>query len=322
MAFATVVFLKFRNAHLIYNPNAGTIIRRQHRFDKAVEILRASGLDVRMAPTQAPEHATVLAREIAAGGADLVIAAGGDGTVNEVLNGLTGCSVPLAVLPCGTANVFACETGIGTDPLRAARRFANLAPRRIAVGLIRPSGAPPRHFLLMAGAGLDAEVLRYVDLGFKRRWGKLAYWRAGFSMLGSGLKMLRLTDGNGNSHETAFALAARVRNYGGDLAIAAGASLLSDDFEVVTFNGASTIPYVAYLGGAVFGQARRVPGVNVFRARRIEYSAPAGTSIGVQVDGEPAGELPATVETVPDALTLMLPERFLRSALGRGAEGQ
>lgn len=307
------MFLKFRNAHLIYNPNAGTIIRNQQRFESAVEALRAGGVEVTMAPTRAPAHAAALAAEIARSGADLVIAAGGDGTINEVLNGMVGSQVPLAALPCGTANVLACETGIGTDPLAAARKFAQLEPRRIAVGLIRPTGAPPRHFLLMAGAGLDAEVLRHVDLGFKRRWGKLAYWRAGLSMLGSGLKLLRISGGNGNSRDTAFALAARVRNYGGDLTIAAGASLLSDDFEVVTFAGTSTIPYVAYLGGAVFGQARRVPGVSVFRARRVEYSALGGASIGLQVDGEPAGELPATVETVKDALTLMLPSRFLRS---------
>jgi diacylglycerol kinase family enzyme len=314
----TVLILTFRTAHLIYNPNAGALIRRRHRFDRAVETLRNQGLEITLVPTNAPGHATGITAEIIMSGSELVIAAGGDGTVNEVLNGMAGSRVPLAVLPCGTANVLACETGLGTDPLDAASQFADLEPCRIATGLIRPTSAPPRHFLLMAGAGLDAEVIRHVDLSFKRRWGKLAYWRAGLSLFGRTLSVLRCSDGNGNSRETSFALAARVRNYGGDLVIAAGANLLSNEFEVVTFAGSSTISYALYLAGAIFGQARRIPGVSMFRATKLACSAIDAAAIGVQVDGEPAGQLPATVETVPDALTLMLPRRFVRRGKSPG----
>jgi len=300
-----VVILSPRSAQLIYNPNAGTIIRKKHLFDSALGRLRQQGFELHLNPTQAAGHATELARRAVDSGAGMIIAAGGDGTVNEVLNGMVGSNVPLAVLPCGTANVFACETGIGTNPDRAARLFPDLVPRRISVGLLEATGPKPRYFLLMAGCGLDAEVLHYLNEGWKRKIGKLAYWAAGFSMLTRRLPLLRASV-SGADHVTAFALASRVRNYGGDLVIAAGASLLSDDFELVTFRGSNPLPFIAYLGGAVFGKAALVPGVSVTRARTLRCEPVSGRP-HVQVDGEPAGMLPAEIRIVPSALTILLP---------------
>ncbi len=298
--------LALRSAVLIFNPNAGAIIRRRPRFDAALAELRRQGISLTVAPTRSPGHAAELAGNAVAGGAEAIIAAGGDGTVNEVLNGMAGSRVPLAVLPCGTANVLACETGMRRDALAAARQFPELGRSRIAVGRLKAAGAAPRYFLLMAGVGLDAEVLRHVDLDLKRRWGKLAYWMAGFSLAGRALNQARVATSDGLVLTTSFALAARVRNYGGDLAIAAGADLLRDDFELVAFRAKTTWPYLAYLGGAAIGQAARIPGVEAMRATSLRCD-PTNGPVFVQVDGEPAGELPARIETVPDAITLMLP---------------
>jgi len=108
-----------------------------------------------MAPTTGPHTAGAIAREQIGRGADLILVAGGDGTINEAAEGTIGSTVPLGILPCGTANVLAVEAGIGLDPWRAARHLHELKPRRIAVGhVVCEEGRVSRHFLLMAGAGL------------------------------------------------------------------------------------------------------------------------------------------------------------------------
>jgi len=241
------------------------------------------------------------------------LTAGGDGTVNEVLNGMAGSPVPLAVLPCGTANVLACEVGLPRHPLRAAELLPQLEPRRIALGRITPSAGPPRYFALMAGAGLDAAVLTRVNQKIKNAVGKLAYYVAGFSLLGDPLHPLIVSVGD-RRIETLFALTARVRNYGGDLTIASGASLLRDDFEVVTFAGRTTWRYPFYLTGALACGATTLPGVTSLRTNRLTLVSANGSDVFTQVDGELAGTLPATLEVIPDSLTLLLPPQFLARA--------
>jgi diacylglycerol kinase (ATP) len=276
------------------------------RLARAIAVLRDAGHTVFEHPTERAGHARELAAASVREGADLVLVAGGDGTVNEAMNGMVHSDVPLAILPAGTANVLAVEMGLGVSLRRAARRIADLAPVRISVGLLRPTNAPDRYFLLMAGAGLDAAVVNNVDPGFKKRIGKLAYWLAGFSQLGRKLPQLEAS-ANGWSCRTGFALASRVRNYGGDLEIAQKVTLLDDDFEVVAFDGEDAVTYLKYLGGLVIGNLPAVPGVHMLRSASVEFDAPAEARLCVQVDGEIAGELPAKVEAVPDALTLLVP---------------
>lgn len=261
-----------------------------------------------MLPTRAAGHATELAAKAAARETQLVIAAGGDGTANEVANGLVGTAAAMALLPCGTANVLANEMGMNVSPAEAAGLIPTMRPVRIAIGKLTPSAGSPRHFLLMAGAGFDALVNQRVSSPLKNRIGKLAYWYAGLQMTGKRLPRIEVT-ANGRTVETGFALMARVRNYGGDLQIASRASLLDDRFELVTFRGETSWPYGFYLAGALFGKATSLPGVHsVFTDRVYLHSETPG--IPLQADGEMAGELPATVEIVPDALTLLVPRDF------------
>jgi diacylglycerol kinase family enzyme len=259
-----------------------------------------------MTPTAAPGHATQLAGQAVAAGADLIIAMGGDGTVNEVLNGMVNSTVPMAVIPAGTANVFCCETGIPGNAEKAARLLPEWVEARIALGRLQPRQETPRYFLSMAGAGLDAMIVHRVDPAIKRRMGKLAYWSVGLRAFGERLLILQAR-AEGRELLTGFALTSRVRNYGGDLAIATKASLFADQFELVTFNGRSTIPYGLYLAGAVVACATRLPGVNSVLTRRVELAPLNGETVYVQVDGEPAGELPAIVEIAPAALTVLVP---------------
>ncbi|MBK7927308.1 MAG: NAD(+)/NADH kinase [Bryobacterales bacterium] len=301
----------YRNAFLIYNPQAGGLTRaRGHRVHRALELLRSLGHTVRETPTTHAHHATELAREAAAAGADLVIAAGGDGTINEVANGLAGTQTPLAILPAGTANVLANEMRLSGGIRQAVRSLHTLVPRRITLGLFRPDGGPPRHFLLMAGAGFDADIVRRVDPALKRRLGKGAYWIATLSRLGARLPQIDLKM-NGDRIQTGFALAARVRNYGGDLEIARHVTLLDRDFEIAAFPGHTTWPYGYYMGAIVLGAQQHLSGVYWKRGEALDLKPVNGDTVYVQLDGELAGQLPGRLETVPDSLTLLTPPNLL-----------
>ena len=144
-----------------------------------MEILNQEGHNVTAAPTTGPNTAGAMARAQIAGGADLIVVAGGDGTINETAEGMIGSEVPLGVLPAGTANVLATEMKLGGNLERVARRLGELRPRRISLGYIACDGGKvSRHFLMMAGVGLDAHVVSQVNPALKARTGKFAYWVA------------------------------------------------------------------------------------------------------------------------------------------------
>ena len=275
-------------------------------------LLRRDGLDVSALPTDGPGSATEIARQCIHDGADLILVAGGDGTVNEVMNGMVHSTVPLGVLPCGTANVLANEVGLGR-PDQVAAAFSSLVPARISLGaLFEEQDRHPRHFLLMAGAGFDARIVHKVDEKMKTVVGKGAYWVAGFSQIGARLPEFNVDVEEGH-YRCSFALASRVRNYGGDLEIARNVSLLDHNFELVLFEGTSTMPYVRYLFGVLANRLQHVKGVTVLRPRSVRFSAPdVEEPIYVQVDGELVASLPVTVSIVPRALTLMIPPKYQR----------
>ena len=296
---------------LIYNPQAGRFGGNGGRLvERIAGILTKNGHQVTAAPTTGPGTGGAIARQHIAGGADLVVAAGGDGTVNEVAEGVVHSDVPLAILPAGTANVLGAEMKLGTRIERVAERLEEFRPRRISVGhLTCDGGRVSRHFLSMAGIGLDAYVVRQVDGALKARTGKLAYWVAGWSLLGHRLAQLQV-ETCGVMRECSFALVSKVRNYGGDFEIAREVTLLDDQFEVVLFEGRTTVPYVKYFAGLVLDRLRGMKGVTMLRTGCLTLAGPADGCAYVQVDGELAGCLPAEVRVVPDALTLLVPQGY------------
>jgi len=255
--------------------------------------------------TDAAGHAVELARDAVTGGADLVLVLGGDGTINEAANGMIHSPVPLGILPGGTANVLANELGLGNRLERAVERLSQCVERRIAAGKLCAANGDSRYFLLMGGAGLDATIVTKVRPALKAASGKLAYWIAGFGELFRTVGQFHVAV-NGKKRECGFVLVSRVRNYGGDMEIAGGASLLSDDFEVVLFKGSNPLRYAAYLTAVTLRQVQSMPGVCTLRTKRIEFSGEAH----FQIDGEYGGRLPASFEIVPDALTLLLPPGY------------
>jgi diacylglycerol kinase family enzyme len=241
------------------------------------------------------------------------VVAGGDGTINEVMGGMARSFVPLAILPGGTANVLATELKLSRGLEHTARRLGEFRPQRISVGRVTCDGGAERHFLLMAGIGLDAHVVYNINGRLKARIGKLAYWVAGWRLLGRRLTEFGVKI-DGRERRCSFALVSKVRNYGGDFEIARTVTLFDDRFEVVLFEGRNTLRYVKYFAGMVSNRLRGMRGVTVLQADRVILTASGGQPVYVHVDGESAGRLPAEIRIVPDALTLMVPPEYARKA--------
>jgi YegS/Rv2252/BmrU family lipid kinase len=260
-------------------------------------------------PTTGPKTAGTLARNCIDRGADLILVAGGDGTINEVINGAVHSDTAIGILPCGTANVLATELGMGKRLEDAAKLVSQWTPTRISVGLLQCAGDEPRHFAMMAGAGLDAHIVYHISAKLKKRLGKVAYWISGFV---HGLRILpELTvESAGIEYRSSFMLASRVRNYGGDLEIARDITLLDHDFEVVLFKGVNPLLYMKYLTAVLLGKTEGMKGLTFLRTDSLRLSDAADQRIYIQVDGEYVGKLPATIKIVPHSLNLLMPPGF------------
>jgi len=218
-------------------------------------------------------------------------------------------------LPLGTANVLATEMGFRGSAEQAAHSLGELVDYRVSAGRLTPTGRNPRYFLLMAGIGLDANIVIDLDPELKKWLGKIAYWLGSVVMLGR-----RFTEFDvnleGETISSSFTLVSRVRNYGGDIEIARDVSLLDDYFEMVAFEGEDSFRYIRYFTGVVARALERTPGVTIRKVRKLDLTPRSEEPVFVQVDGEVAGSLPATIELIPDALTLLMPasiaDRFRR----------
>ena len=293
---------RFRNAALIYNPLSGRLRwKRQRDLDRATHLLDAYGIRIVRIPTTGAGSATALAREQVAAGRDLIIACGGDGTVNEVVNGMAGSRVPLALLPAGTGNVLAKELGLPWDIWRAAEYIPAGEVRRIALGR-----AGERYFICMAGVGVDANTVYRLSVKTKLSLGMLAYWIESFRQLLEYEFPLFSVRVEGQSFQAALLIASRTKNYGGPVQLTRRADLFSDEFEVCLFQRRNRFLYLLYFLALQMGLLERFRDVRFLRTRRVE-AQPGEQRIQVQVDGELAGALPMDFVIVPEALSLLVP---------------
>lgn len=302
---------------IIYNPWSGGISRKPGGFRRAVERIQADFGPVRLVPTEGPSTAGRLAREAADEGARLVIVAGGDGTINEAAQGMVGSGVTMAILPGGTANVLAVETSIGTSLEKAAAALRDMTPVDVPVGVVRQAGAEPRSFVVMAGMGLDARLVKQVSSDLKRKLGKLSYWLAGFGQVGRRLDEFEVRWESGSTLAS-FVLASRVRNYGGDLEIARHANLLDDDLALVIFEGPSSFRYLKYFSGVLLDRLEGMKGVTLARSRWLEVAPCAAkpAPVDLQIDGEYAGSGAARIEMASQSVRLLLPGPYLAAWSG------
>jgi diacylglycerol kinase (ATP) len=305
------VSTEVRDAVLIVNPTAGGG-RAMRKLEEARRILRKAGIETELKNTTAAGEATAMARRAVDESRQLVIVCGGDGTVNEVVNGLALSRVPLAVLPAGTANVLAKELSLPRNLPRAAERIARAPYRRIALGLATPerSSGEPRYFLSVAGAGADGALVSAVRPEIKHRAGILAYWQEGLRQLTKyDFPMFRTSmAGNGINIDASLVIVGRTKHYGGPFKITTEADLLQPEFELAFVTTRSAWRYISYLPLIWAGKLRSARYVRFFKTNSLQCATQNGSQVQIQVDGEPAGRLPVEFRIVPDALTLAIPD--------------
>ena len=305
---------EFQNALLIHNPNAGGGGNaRRKELDEARRIFARRGVEVALAETSAPGEATQFASRARDEGRQLVIACGGDGTVNEVVNGLAaqqnGHRVPLALLPAGTANVLAKELDLSWNISRAAEQLVRGEVRELALGLATPLDQPEkrRYFLSVAGAGPDGQITYAINLELKARLGILAYWWQGArEVLAYKFPRFRVKTAQ-QTVDASLVIVGRTKHYGGPFKITTGADLYEDQFELLALTTQSGLKYLSYLPTLWLGDLRKAEGVHFWKSDRLTCEPLDDGPVYTQVDGEPLARIPVEFRIVPRALKLLVP---------------
>ena len=303
-----------QNALMIHNPNAGNGGNARRRFlDEARHIFASRGIDADLAETTGPGHATEIAARAAQENRGLVIACGGDGTLNEVVNGLAahqnGHRVPLALLPGGTANILAKELNLPWNIPQAAHKLVYGEVKEIALGLATPLEQPEKkkYFLSVAGAGPDGMIVYSIDLELKARVGILAYWWEGArEAFRYKFPHFRVTSGD-RQIDASLVIVGRTKNYGGPFKITTEADLFRDQFEVLTLSTRSGLRYLSYLPSLWLGKLRGTAGVDFFKSDSVLCEPLDNNPVYAQVDGEPLTRLPVEFKIIPRALKLLVP---------------
>jgi diacylglycerol kinase family enzyme len=322
-------------AELIYNPSSGQVVVR-HEFDDMMVFLDRYGWSVTLRETSKPLEATDLARQAVATGVKVVIAAGGDGTINEIANGLVNTDVALGVLPVGTTNTWALQMGIpALNPMlpgiQAVKLIAALEERiarplpasyyrkvlldaarvlvegrTVAVDMGELSG---RHFLMWAGMGFDAAIAQSIPLWEKRALGSWAYVFPTIESIHkySGTDVCLNLDGKVVRASTPFIVVSNIQLYGGMMAIGAKACVNDAMLDVCIFKGGGFFTFVQHAMNVLTHRHLKDPNVEYYRCRDIVIES--ARSLPVQVDGEPFTETPVSVRTVPSSLKVIVPKR-------------
>jgi YegS/Rv2252/BmrU family lipid kinase len=306
---------------LIYNPASGQYsARRKAAVQQVLDVLRASGAQAEAFVTETPGSATVHARQAVNDGYDTILACGGDGTVHEVLQSLVGTDVALGVIPLGTANALASNLGLAGAPAQAARTLLSASPTRVPVGRIHfqnGRGPESRYFLVAAGVGADALLMSRLNPALKRRLGYILYMIEAFKIWATDPLPLFEAAFSSNGHgpdkvsEVSQLLAVRVRSFGGALReLAPGATLHSPALHLLAFGTRSRYLYLRFLLAVLAGRHTFARKIELIETATVDCRLRSGSqdTLYVEADGEVLGHLPAKMETIPDALTLLVPQ--------------
>ena len=321
-------------AELIYNPSGGQVVVR-HEVDNVVAFLSRYGWSVALRETSKPLEATELARCAVNRGARVVIAAGGDGTVNEVANGLVDTDTALGVLPVGTTNSWALQMGIpALNPLlpgtQAAKMIAALEERvarplpanyyrkalldaarvlvegrTVAVDTGELSG---RHFLMWAGIGFDAAIAESIPLKEKKALGSWAYVLPAIESASryAGTDAWLNLDGKAVKVSTPLIVVSNIQLYGGMIAIGAKARVNDAKLDVCIFKGGGFLTFVQQAMKVLSHRHLQDPQVEYHQCREIVVES--RQPLPVHVDGEPFAMTPVAIRTVPSSLKVIIPK--------------
>ena len=301
-----------KRARLIVNPRARTLPSRD-RLATAPAWLRLHDWQVDVLRTDQPGHATDLARAAALDGYEAVIAAGGDGTVNEVVNGIAGTDTALAVIPGGTANIWTREVGSPRHPGSVAAMLERGQRRRIDLGI-----AGGRYFLLMASFGLDSAVAASISGFAKARFGRVAYVVRGLreATRYAGVQAEITADGESWRLPLLLGLLGNTRSYGGLISISHQACADDGRLDMVLYKAGGVLGLGRHVAHTLVGRHAGALGT-VYRKVR-DVSVHTNPVVPVQVDGEVIGATPMRFGIAPRALNVILPAGPPPSIFGEG----
>jgi YegS/Rv2252/BmrU family lipid kinase len=309
-------------ATILFNPNSGRP-RRDRELNHAIGIIQSAGVRTELTVCRSSQEAADNARCAVAAGSDTVFACGGDGTIHDVIQGLAGTPVALAILPFGTANALAHDLGIPLQPSAAAQAAVDGKVRRIPLGRIEYedfTGKPSaRFFTVAAGIGVDAHLFYKLTAELKNRSGMTAYYLKAWQLWATH-RMRRFeveyANGSGLRQRASLTelLAVRIRFFGNILReLVPGASLDCNDLRAVMCRTASRNAYIQYVAGALLGRQWNIDGIDLVSCSEIvcklreQADGHKDDRVYVEADGELLGRLPARMTIEPDALSLVVP---------------
>jgi len=260
--------------------------------------------------TTAPGQARLLAAQAVREGFPTIVAAGGDGTAHEVVNGIADvpggfAAARLGLLPLGTVNVFARELGLPADLTGAIQVLAAGRETTIDLGRVQfeAGGSPPLHFLQLAGAGMDSRAIALVSWKLKKKIGRLAYLVAGLAAAREAQPVITVECERQLSGE--LVLLGNGRYYAGSFAFFPGADLRDGLLDACVFPKAGWRSAARGAAGLLTGRVHRwSPAV---RLRSSRFRLASASRVLLQLDGENTGELPATIRVLPKALRVIVP---------------
>jgi YegS/Rv2252/BmrU family lipid kinase len=291
-----------KSSIIICNPAAKS--SSDKKIERASHFLKSRGHNVELFFTERRGHAENLARQAVKVSPMLIIAAGGDGTFNEVVNGIAGSEIPMAILPLGTTNVLAKELHIPEDVDGALEVAIKGNPKTISLGKItaaRHLSPVTRYFILMAGIGFDGEAVFNVNETLKKYSGQGSYIYSGVRTLFRYKpdKVVFHIDGKTFSGYTA--IIGKSAKYGGNFRITPDVKITDPFFYVCLFKGKKRLDILKYVFGIIAGKHLRFKDVDYIKAKTIE----ADDSAHVQIDGDYFGKTPVKIEIVPDIVRLI-----------------
>jgi diacylglycerol kinase (ATP) len=282
---------------VILNPTAGSP-EHVRSWQERIESL-AGDCPVRV--TAHSGEAEALARGAVEEGFTRIVAAGGDGTVSQVANGLADSNATLGVLPMGSVNVFAMELGL---PLFNLQRCWEII-EDTNVRLVDLPSANGKYFVQLAGVGLDAQVVKETSLAFKRSFGPLSYLISAAQIAARQPPKLFIESEHTSVEEGSFVLIGNGRLYGGPFPFFKHAVIDDGLFDVVVFTRLGYLEIVKYLQDVVFSSDIKVSEIEYFQTRQLRITSEQ--DVPLEVDGELAGNCPVDFRIRQRALRVLAP---------------
>jgi len=282
---------------VILNPTAGSPEHVRSWQERAKSL--AGDCPIRV--TSHSGEAEALARRAVEEGFARIVAAGGDGTVSQVANGLAGSNAILGVLPMGSVNVFAMELGL---PLHNLQRCWDII-EDTNLRLVDMPSANEKYFVQLAGVGLDAQVVKETSLAFKRSFGPLSYLISAAQIAARQPPKLCIESEHTSVEEGSFVLVGNGRLYGGPFPFFKQAVINDGLFDVVIFKRLGYLEIIRYLQDVVFSADIKVPEVEYFQTRQLRITSEQ--DVPLELDGELAGNCPVDFRIRKRALRVLAP---------------